>query len=173
MIFWEGRRAGLASKVRVLDPVRNVTAGRNRPRRRLAGKRFFHFFGQSRGRAKIIKVRSPGVPEGRDSMKSVLGTRPVYTRLRSRKRHLQPGRFARPASGIIDRRLGGESNREIVFVSFVRACERSCVWPRDDVVSEAGLRKLAACCGVSACRVPARALPFAVAKPLPCFTWVC
>ena len=67
---------------------------------RLAGKRFLYFFLQSRGRAKIIKVRSPGVPEGRDGVKRVLGTRLVYTRLRSRKRHLQPGRFARPASRI-------------------------------------------------------------------------
>ena len=46
-----------------------------------------------------MKVRSPGVPEGRDGQKSMLGTPLVYTRLRSRKRHLQPGRFARPASG--------------------------------------------------------------------------
>ena len=38
------------------------------------------------------------------------------------------------------RRLGGSPNREIVFVSFVRACERSCVRPRDDVASEAGLQ---------------------------------
>ena len=30
---------------------------------------------------------------------------------------------------------GGESNREIVFVSFVRACVRSCVCLRDDVAS--------------------------------------
>ena len=52
------------------------------------------------------------------------------------------------------RRLGGESDREIVFVSFVRACERSCVWPRDDVASDAGFRKLAACCGVVSFRVP-------------------
>ena len=42
----------------------------------------------------------------------------------------------------IYRRLGGSPNREIVFVSFVRACERSCVRQRDDVVSVAGLRKL-------------------------------
>ena len=57
-------------------------------------------------------------------------------------------------------RIGGwgcESNREIVFVSFVRACERSCVCPWDDVASVAGFRKLAACSGV-----PGRALPFAV-----------
>ena len=36
-----------------------------------------------------------------------------------------------PQGGLIGiciyRRLGGESNREIVFVSFVRACVRSCV----------------------------------------------
>ena len=69
------------------------------------------------------------------------------------------------------RRLGGESNREIVFVSFVRACERSCVWPRDDVASVAGLRKVAAWSGVVS-PVP-RALPFAVAKPLPCFMLAC
>jgi len=56
------------------------------------------------------------------------------------------------------RRLGGESDREIVFVSFVRACERSCVWPRDDVASEAGLRKHA-----TSPDVP-RALPFAYSK---------
>ena len=49
--------------------------------------------------------------------------------------------------GEYDRRLGGESNREIVFVSFVRACERSCVCPRDDVASEAGLRKVRKCSG--------------------------
>ena len=50
----------------------------------------------------------------------------------------------------LSRGLGGVAlvNREIVFVSFVRACERSCVCPWDDVVSEAGLRKLAACSGV-------------------------
>ena len=61
---------------------------------------------------------------------------------------------------------GSESNQEIVFVSFVRACERSCVWPRDDVASVAGLRKLAAC---SAVPCPS----FAVAKPLPCFMLAC
>ena len=33
---------------------------------------------------------------------------------------------------------GCESNREIVFVSFVRACERSCVCPRDVVAPVAG-----------------------------------
>ena len=48
----------------------------------------------------------------------------------------------------------------------VRACERSCVWPRDDVASVAGLRKLAAC---SAVPCPS----FAVAKPLPCFMLAC
>ena len=46
-----------------------------------------------------------------------------------------------------------ESDQEIVFVSFVRACERSCAWPRDDVVSVAGSRKLEACSAV-AWRVP-------------------
>ena len=58
------------------------------------GKLFFCIFWQRRGRAKIVKVRSPGVREGRDREKSGLGTRLVYTRLRSRKRHLQQ----RPAS---------------------------------------------------------------------------
>ncbi len=38
---------------------------------------------------------------------------------------------------------GEKRNREIVFVSFVRACERSCMCPRDDVALNAGLRKLA------------------------------
>ena len=52
-----------------------------------------------------------------------------------------------------NRRLGGESDQEIVFVSFVHACERSCVWPRDDVASDAGFRKEAACSDVS-CVVP-------------------
>ena len=42
---------------------------------------------------------------------------------------------------------GCESDREVLFVSFVRACERSCVWPRDDDVFVAGLWKLAACSG--------------------------
>ena len=55
-----------------------------------------------------------------------------------------------------------EADWEIVFVSFVRACERSCVWPRNYVVSAAGLRKLAAC-SRDVCRaVPFRALPCAV-----------
>ena len=75
----------------------------------------------------------------------------------------------------IYRRLGGESNREIVFVSFVRACERSCVWPRDDVASEAGLRKLEKSCGVAWRGVAwrGRALRLAVTKPLPCLALTC
>ena len=48
---------------------------------------------------------------------------------------------------------GSESNREVGFVSFVRACERSCVRLRDDVVPEAGLRK------VIKCSVACRAVP--------------
>ena len=39
---------------------------------------------------------------------------------------------------ILYRRLRGESDQEIVFVSFVCACERNCVCLRDDVVSVAG-----------------------------------
>ena len=66
---------------------------------------------------------------------------------------------------IKNRRLGGESNREIVFVSFVRACERSCVWPRDDVASEAGLRKLEKSCGV-VFRVPCPSLRRRKTTPL-------
>ena len=68
--------------------------------------------------------------------------------------------------------LDSPPNREIVFVSFVRACERSCVCPRDDVASVAGLRKLeqsSAAWRGRACRVPS--LPFAVAatacRPFP------
>ena len=59
------------------------------------------------------------------------------------------------------RRLGGESNREIVFVSFVRACVRSCVCLRGTMLFPSlGLRtaKSMVC---SVFRVPcsARALP--------------
>ena len=54
--------------------------------------------------------------------------------------------------------LGQPGNR----IRFVRACERSCVCLRDDVVFVAGLRKLAALSGVPSCPVPFRALPFAV-----------
>ena len=59
---------------------------------------------------------------------------------------------------------GSESNQEIVFVSFVRACERSCVWPRDDVASVAGLRKLAASSGVWPCGRAFRALRLSVGQ---------
>ena len=52
-----------------------------------------------------------------------------------------------------------ESDWEIVFVSLMRACERCCMWPRGDVASVAGLRKLAACYGVVW-----RSVPF----PSPC-----
>ena len=44
------------------------------------------------------------------------------------------------------------------------------MWPRDDVASEAGLRKLEKSYGVAS-RVP-RALPFAVAKPLLAVCWL-
>ena len=54
------------------------------------------------------------------------------------------------------RRLGGESNREIVFVSFVRACVRSCVCLRGTmllpIAGVADVRKSVLC-------VCARALP--------------
>ena len=39
---------------------------------------------------------------------------------------------------------GCESDQEIILISILRACERSCMWPRDDIVSVAGLWKLAA-----------------------------
>ena len=46
-------------------------------------------------------------------------------------------------SGVRTLMIGGwGSDRQIAFVSFVRACERSCAWPRGDVASVAGLRKL-------------------------------
>ena len=55
------------------------------------------------------------------------------------------------------RRLGGESNREIVFVSFVRACVRSCVCLRGTmllpIAGVADVRKY------SVCVFRARALP--------------
>ena len=47
------------------------------------------------------------------------------------------------------RRLGGESNREIVFVSFVRACVRSCVCLRGTmllpIAGVADVRKYSVC----------------------------
>ena len=55
---------------------------------------------------------------------------------------------------------GCESDQDIVFVSFVRASARSCVWSRDDVATVAGLRKLAECDGVAV----RRSVPF----PWPC-----
>ena len=68
-----GSRCRSIQKSTILDPVRNVMTRRNRPQRRLGGNCFFAFFGQRRGRAKIVKVRSPGVREGRNSQKSGWG----------------------------------------------------------------------------------------------------
>ena len=56
------------------------------------------------------------------------------------------------------RRLGGESNREIVFVSFVRACVRSCVCLRGTMLLPSlGLRTAKSMVCVPC--VCARALP--------------
>ena len=57
---------------------------------------------------------------------------------------------------------GCESNREIVFVSFVRACERSCVCLRGDVASVAGLREDAACSETVRACVPFLVVPFVI-----------
>ena len=66
-----GSRCRSIQKSTILGPRQERDGAPKSTPASFGGRTFFAFFLQPLGRAKIIKVRSPGVPEGRDEEKGV------------------------------------------------------------------------------------------------------